>query len=954
MKYHLRFANRMCLLGILFYSWIVTQAQTATEAWVRRYNSPEAGSQDYTFKVVTDTAGNAIVAGYTDDGYTGRDMLVTKYSGAGVPLWTNRYNSLDNWDDQANAVAVDGSGNVFVTGYSGLNLDYVTIAYSGAGVALWTNRYDGPFNHIDIANAVAVDGSGNVFVTGGSINSGTSYDYATVAYSGAGVPLWTNRYAGPELSDDRASALAVDGTGNVFVTGNSATVGYSGAGVSLWTNRNSGAAVAVDSGGNVFVTGFVYTLELNNDYETVAYSAAGVPRWTNRYDGPNRSGDAASAVAVDSSGNVFVTGNSTDSRVPGTRSDYATIAYSGMGVALWTNRYNGAQNTEDRAWAVAVDQNGNVFVTGSSYISWSLTNSHYATIGYSAMGVALWTNRYDAPGNLLESAESANSVAVDGSGKVFVTASSIGSGGDHDAAVIAYSAAGIELWTNHYNRPGNSEDIASAMAVGSNGTVFVTGSSAISGLYYPADYVTIAYSEAGVALWTNRYNGLGNGDDRAAAVAVDNSGRVFVTGSSSGSNDTILNPGYDYATVAYSAAGTALWTNRYDRGLGYGDDRATAVAVDNSGRVFVTGYSTGSGFGGGDDYVTIAYSGAGIALWTNRYNGSAVEFNANDQANAVKVDNSGNVFVTGYSFGVGSGQDYATIAYSGTGVPLWTNRYNGPGNGGDNAADMAIDNRGNVFVTGSSMGSGSTSDYATVAYSGAGVALWTNRYNGTGNSNDYASAIAVDSNGNVFVTGYSHGSGSHYDYATIAYSRAGVALWTNRYNGPDNLPDSATAVTADSSSNVFVTGSSANSGPFYSTDYVTIAYSGVGVPLWTNRYDGPGIGGDDTSRRGLAVGRDGAVYVTGSSDGGNWVYDYTTIKYVWRPYLAIQPLTVALPAVNLTLSGPTNSSWSIQRALTLGGQWTNLGVSLIGTNGSAIFPDANPPAKGALYRATQP
>ncbi len=133
------------------------------------------------------------------------------------------------------------------------------------------------------------------------------------------------------------------------------------------------------------------------------------------------------------------------------------------------------------------------------------------------------------------------------------------------------------------------------------------------------------------------------------------------------------------------------------------------------------------------------------------------------------VDGSGNVFVTGYSYDVGGDYDYATIKYSGAGVPLWTNRYNGTGNRGDGATALAVDTSGNVFVTGNSPGAIS-SDYATIAYSSAGVALWTNRYNGTGNRGDGATALAVDTSGNVFVTGYSTGSGSVYDYATIKYS----------------------------------------------------------------------------------------------------------------------------------------------------------------------------------------
>src|SRR5205823_11556825 len=129
---------------------------------------------------------------------------------------------------------------------------------------------------------------------------------------------------------------------------------------------------------------------------------------------------------------------------------------------------------------------------------------------------------------------------------------------------------------------------------------------------------------------------------------------------------------------------------------------------------------------------------------------------------------------------------------------------------------------------------------------------------------DQPTALAVDGRGNVFVTGYSIGTNGFYDYATIAYSGTGVALWTNRYNGPANNNDYARAVAVDAAGNVYVTGSSGDSD--FLADYATIKYSGAGVPLWTNRYNGPANGRDIPSgKQSLAVGPAESIYVTGSS-----------------------------------------------------------------------------------------
>src|SRR5262249_35837162 len=141
-------------------------------------------------------------------------------------IWERRYNGPANSDDSANAVAVDASGNVVVTGYSynATNNDYYTAKYAGAdGALLWERRYNGPANGYDQANAVALDGRGNVVVTGYSDN-GTNYDYYTAKYAAVdGALLWEKRYNGPANRDDLANAVVIDGSGNVVVAGTSST-----------------------------------------------------------------------------------------------------------------------------------------------------------------------------------------------------------------------------------------------------------------------------------------------------------------------------------------------------------------------------------------------------------------------------------------------------------------------------------------------------------------------------------------------------------------------------------------------------------------------------------------------------------------------------------------------------------------------------------------------------------
>jgi hypothetical protein len=387
-----------------------------------------------------------------------------------IEEWVARYNGPGNFVDAAKAIAIDASGNVYVTGVSwdiGTGGDYATVKYDTNGNQLWVARYNGPENGDDETNAIAVDASGNVYVTGRSPGSGTDVDYATVKYDTDGAELWVARYNGPENDWDSANAIAVDAFGNVYVTGWSgggetvdayATVKYDPDGNELWGQRLNqwalgqwggiiessagGVDLAVDSSGNVYVTGSLYDWigeiggDRSWDYGTVKYDTNGNELWVKRYNGPENGDDRAGAIAVDASGNVYVTGGSPGSD---TDSDYTTVKYDTDGNELWVKQYNGPGDDMDHANAIAVDASGNVYVTGSSLSGTDWITSDYATVKYDTDGTELWVKRYNGPTNGFDHVAS---MSVDTLGNVYVTGRSPGSGTDVDYATVKYGEMG--------------------------------------------------------------------------------------------------------------------------------------------------------------------------------------------------------------------------------------------------------------------------------------------------------------------------------------------------------------------------------------------------------------------------------------------------------------------------------------------------------------------------------
>ena len=443
----------------------------------------------------------------------------------------------------------------------------------------WIRQYISGFDPaFDFAYAISVDKPGNVIVTGSSWGSNNLPDIVTIKYTGSGDTAWVRRYNGPD------------------------------------NNWDAGRALFVDAAGNIYITGETFSNSTDFDYITIKYNSAGEQQWMIMYDGPANSRDVATAIAVDSPGNVYVTGYSEGS--PGSRSDYATIKYNISGEQQWVARYNGPGSQADFAFGLALDPLGNIYVTGTAD---DLSVTHfpaYATVKYSPSGVQMWASIYQ------ELWTYARAITVDQAGNSYVTGRSYAQGTFYDYATVKYNTVGVQQWVARYNGPGTSDDEASSIAVDALGNVYVTGEA----FFEPgagSDYATVKYDAFGTEQWVARYNGPGSATDIANAIVLNDGGNVYITGGSRGTAGDD-----DFATIKYNSAGDEQWIIRYSSQGNDVFDIASAIAINETNNVYVTGRSSQTG---GQLITTIKYTEVPVPV-------ELVSFTANVNAGVVTLN----------------------------------------------------------------------------------------------------------------------------------------------------------------------------------------------------------------------------------------------------------------------------------------------------------------------------
>ncbi len=436
-------------------AWQVSRVTVSPpKGWARTWGGSTA---DKGLSVAVDGSGNVYVTGWfhhtvdfdpgsgvdnhTSNGWL--DVFLSVFDPSGAFKWARTWGGSDYWDE-GYSVAVDGSGNVYVTGVFGGTVDfdpgsgvdsYSSNGYSDvflskfdpSGAFIWARTWGG--SDQDVGRGVAVDGSSNVYVTGeflgtvdfdpaSGVDNHTSNGYYEIFLSkldSSGAFEWARTWGGSH--DDWSYGVAVDGSGNVYVTG-----------YFQWTvDFDPGSGVDNHASNGEF------------DVFLSKFDSSGAFKWARTWGGSEW--DYGRGVAVDGSGDVYVTGyfagtvdfdpgSGVDDHTSNGSSDVFLSKFDSSGEFEWARTWGGSNEYNgDEGHGVAADGSDNVYVTGPFYDTadfdpGSGVDNHTSYVStddfiskFDSSGAFIWARTWGGSG----SSDCSYGVAVDGSGNAYVT-----------------------------------------------------------------------------------------------------------------------------------------------------------------------------------------------------------------------------------------------------------------------------------------------------------------------------------------------------------------------------------------------------------------------------------------------------------------------------------------------------------------------------------------------------
>jgi uncharacterized delta-60 repeat protein len=835
---------------IIGLSFALCRPVTSAPEWVTRVDPP-AGSSEYAADAAVDIDGNLVMTG-TVSGLGDSDILTAKFSPAGHLLWSRRHNSA-HWDDDSGvAVAADHSGNVFVAGNG--PEDIITIKYSPAGDVLWVRRYGSAeydFSDDRVVD-IGTDKAGSLFILG-STGGGAYHPYLTVKYTATGSVAWSRRYQHPGIGGETPAAIAVDGDGNVTVTGRSAkedmysdyaTVRYSTNGDELWVARYSSrtapsedaaTSVCVDSAGNTYVTG-----QSVGDFATVKYSPNGTEMWVRRWGISADQPEGGIAVRVGGDGTVLVAGHSWSGYYGG-RQDIIVLKYTLAGDHLFSRRF--ATPREEVPTDLVVDSTGAATVTGYSRRTWN--DSDFITIRFSPDGETLWSRRYSHMGI---DRDFPASLSLDDQGNTY----SVGTSHDPlfaaDMACVKYSPGGDQVWVVHHRPTSASIEEVIAAKVDQEGNTIVLGRSSSNSYHLIAAKVAANGEERWVI-----YPGMDDGRPITGIDAtVDSRGNLYVLGSS----------GYDGVVLKYDPQGRRVWSSALS--LDYANP--IDIAADAAGNIAVTGQGNTNRV---PCVLTVRLRVDGTVAWYRFYARATSLYNT---GRSVRFDATGNIYVAASTYTVATGQDFTAIKYGPSGGLLWAKSFDS--NSRDNVpADLAVTSDGGMVLTGVTPSSQFT-DFLTVGYATDGTFRWSATYDGPVQNQDEARRVELDGAGNAYVAGWAPGGRWHDWSALVSYSPDGIQRWAVQPRVPGALKFVDLGVTAAGPVVFFGEYRETTDGP---VQFGTVWFNPEGAQLRFEQHAAENGGIARPASVGIMP--DSGAVVVGSLPYGRHNTDYTIVKY---------------------------------------------------------------------------
>ena len=356
---------------------------------------------------------------------------------------------------------------------------------------------------------------------------------------------------------------------------------------------------------------------------------------------------------------------------------------------------------DDRSYSVAVDASGNSYISGR-------TNGILGDS--SAGGTDAFLTKFNSSGNEVWSSQIGTSggdysysVAVDASGNSYISGYTSGvlgssSAGGYDAFLTKFDSSGSELWTQQIGTL--SSDKSYSVAVDASGNVYISGStSGVLGSSYKGndDAFLTKFDSSGSELWTQQ---IGTSRwDYSYSVAVDGSGNAYISGSTNGDFGSFDAGGEDAFLTKFDSSGNKLWTKQI--GNMSSDDYSLSVAVDASGNAYISGYTDGvlgSSSAGAEDAFLTKLDSSGSEVWTSQIGSSNIDYSF-----SVAVDGSGNVYISGYTGGVlgdssAGGTDAFLTKFDSLGNVLWTQQIGT--SAWDQSNSVAVDALGNAYISG--------------------------------------------------------------------------------------------------------------------------------------------------------------------------------------------------------------------------------------------------------------